>query len=534
MDIVPLIDPYALRQDGSKKLTANWDAGAYTITAEQLTSTDDITAGDSFFASVGAGGSPAYSFTDYPTAGMYYISSGDRLRFATEGVSRLSLNDTQAVFTVPILVPDGSVGAPGFAFADGTNTGIYRVAGGYGVHITNANNLIAKFGDTYNIDFYRSLDLNDENITGTGYIKPDDNNLDDLGDLTHRFRSLYLGTNLTDGTNSLTIANAKAAYDHVSNDGTDHSLLGATAGTATASLALIVDASKDIDMDGGDIFTTGSFTTTAGLYTNQFVAYGDTDTYVSMVTPDRLLFAAGGVQFIDCLEGDKNDNLNFSLSTEDINIKMSANGAANLFNLDGGNATISIGDGGITNYSQFSAVGNYTLYGNAKVTNAVWVGANAVKAPPTKAADFIDHGISGAWEFSDATDDTIVANMRIPYRMDRSVAPTLTISWSSTTQSADCEWQVEYLWRAADEDTTAAADDTLLASTDADAYTSSATAEGMVLTTFTLAAPSATDACLHLRIKRRADLAGDTINGDTTELHGICMSFTSNKLGLAA
>lgn len=48
-----------------------------------------------------------------------------------------------------------------------------------------------------------------------------------------------------------------AAYTHVSNDGTDHSLLGATAGTASASLALIVDANKDIDLDGGDITSTG-------------------------------------------------------------------------------------------------------------------------------------------------------------------------------------------------------------------------------------------------------------------------------------
>jgi len=32
MEIFPLIDPYALRQDGSKPLTANWNAGAYDIT----------------------------------------------------------------------------------------------------------------------------------------------------------------------------------------------------------------------------------------------------------------------------------------------------------------------------------------------------------------------------------------------------------------------------------------------------------------------------------------------------------------------
>lgn len=186
------------------------------------------------------------------------------------------------------------------------------------------------------------------------------------------------------------------------------------------------------------------------------------------------------------------------------------------------------------NYLEVKSDGEINLYGTARVINALWIGAEGVRAPPTtKPATYVEHGIAGAWEFSDATDDTILATMRIPNKMDRSVAPSITLGWSSTTQSAFCEWQIEYLWRSADEDTTAGADDTLLSSTDADASTSSATAEGMVASTFPLVAPSATDICLHLRIKRRADLPADTINGDTVELMGICLSFTSNKLGTA-
>lgn len=195
------------------------------------------------------------------------------------------------------------------------------------------------------------------------------------------------------------------------------------------------------------------------------------------------------------------------------------------------NGIAKLGDGGITNYAALAADGELTLHGTARVLNSIWIGAEGVKAPPTKPATYVDHGIGGAWEFSDATDDTIVANMKISNKMDRNIAPSITLGWSSTTQSAFCEWQIEYLWQSADEDTTAGADDTLLSSTDADASTSSATAEGMVLSTFPLVAPSATDVCLHLRIKRRADLAADTINGDTVELHGICMGFTSDKLG---
>ena len=216
-------------------------------------------------------------------------------------------------------------------------------------------------------------------------------------------------------------------------------------------------------------------------------------------------------------------------------VSFSFDGAALELNLtETGVNALHIGDGGTTDYTEIKADGEINLHGTARVTNALWIGAEGVRAPPiTKPATYVEHGIAGAWEFSDATDDTIIATMRIPNRMDRGVAPSITLGWSSTTQSAFCEWQIEYLWRSADEDTTAGADDTLLSSTDADASVSSATAEGLVLSTFPLVAPSATDACLHLRIKRRADLVADTINGDTVELLGICLSFTSDKLGLA-
>jgi len=185
-----------------------------------------------------------------------------------------------------------------------------------------------------------------------------------------------------------------------------------------------------------------------------------------------------------------------------------------------------------TNYTEIQSDGTVIRHGTARTLNAIWIDSSGLKAPPTKAAEFVDHGLFGAWQFSDAADDTIVANMRIPYRMDRDVAPTFTIGWSTTPTSGNCEWQVEYLWRKVDEDTTAAADDTLLASTDAGGtQAASTTAEGMVMTTFTLAAPHTDDVCLHLRIRRRADLDADTINGADVELHGVCMTFTSNKLG---
>lgn len=188
---------------------------------------------------------------------------------------------------------------------------------------------------------------------------------------------------------------------------------------------------------------------------------------------------------------------------------------------------VNIGDVAGGNYTEIKADGEINLHGTARVTNAQWIGASGVRAPGVKPATWVDLGISGAWEFTDGTDDTVVANMLVPYSMDRTVAPTITLGWSTPVVIGDGVWQVEYLWRAEDEDVTAAAQGTLQVTTAA-----SAVADGLVRSTVTLAAPDVTDYCLHMRIKRRADLGADTL-GDVASLSGICMTYTSDKLGTA-
>lgn len=188
-----------------------------------------------------------------------------------------------------------------------------------------------------------------------------------------------------------------------------------------------------------------------------------------------------------------------------------------------------------THYTAFAADGILTMVGTAMVTNALWLGVQGLKEVPVGlAAAYVNHGVSGAWQFTDGQQDGVAGNIRIPNRMYRTTAPTLTIGWSSTATEKKCEWQIEYVWRAADEATTANPDDTLLSSTDAGGTSeSSDVAEGLTLTTFTLAAPDASDACLHFRIRRIGDDAvNDTLDADA-ELHGLCMNYTSNKLGTA-
>lgn len=191
------------------------------------------------------------------------------------------------------------------------------------------------------------------------------------------------------------------------------------------------------------------------------------------------------------------------------------------------------GDG--TNYTEIKADGEINLHGTARTSNAVWIDAGAIKAPGAKPATEIAHGTleTPAWQFANqavaGNQETISFDMRVPNRMDRSVAPTLAIGWSANGVSpGNCKWQLEYLWTSADEDTTAAAQETLTVTT-----TASATSDGLKLSTFTgIDVPSATDACLHCRVTRLSADASDTI-ADTVELHGVCLDFTSNKLGTA-
>ncbi|GAH00563.1 unnamed protein product, partial [marine sediment metagenome] len=171
--------------------------------------------------------------------------------------------------------------------------------------------------------------------------------------------------------------------------------------------------------------------------------------------------------------------------------------------------------------------------GTARVINALWVDAGSLKAPGLKPATMVPHGVleTPAWQFAnqaqEANEEMISFNMRIPNRMDREVAPTISVGWSADGISpGNCEWQLEYLWTALGEDTGNDPQEILTA-----IGTAVATPDGLVVTTFTgIDLPDALDACIHGKIKRLSAGGNDTI-ADTTELHGVCMNWTSDKLG---
>lgn len=188
---------------------------------------------------------------------------------------------------------------------------------------------------------------------------------------------------------------------------------------------------------------------------------------------------------------------------------------------------VDIGDG--TNESKFDTAGILTMAGTAKVKRDIWLGADGFNVPGTKPAALVDYGIASAWEFSDGTDDTLYTRVKLPDDMDKSVGMTLSIGWSTPTASAgNCRWQIEYLFRQANEAMDAAADATLVNN-----FAASGTAKGLTVSAIgTTAVPNSNDVCLTMRIKRRADEAADTL-GEDNHLHGICIEYTSNKLGTA-
>jgi len=163
----------------------------------------------------------------------------------------------------------------------------------------------------------------------------------------------------------------------------------------------------------------------------------------------------------------------------------------------------------------------------ARKYRSIWLNVDGLKAPGVKPATKIDYGIGDAWEFTDGTDDTVVGKIDLPLDMKKDEDMNILIGWSTPTANAgNCIWQVEYLFRQENEAMDAAADATL-----SNTVAASAVANGLVVSDIGwTAVPNVNDKCLSVRIKRRADLAGDSLNEDN-HFYGICFVYTSNSRG---
>lgn len=111
-----------------------------TLSTATLTSTVPIV------TPVGSAGAPAYTFTGDTTTGMYRVAAND-LGFATNGTQRLHMSISGVVATVPFIAPDGTASAPSFSFTNNVGSGMYRV-GADTIGFTTASTLKLSISDT--------------------------------------------------------------------------------------------------------------------------------------------------------------------------------------------------------------------------------------------------------------------------------------------------------------------------------------------------------------------------------------------------
>jgi len=337
--------------------------------------------------------------------------------------------------------------------------------------------------------------------------------------------SLTVANNVDIGNFTLT-ANG-LTVDGTITDGTASLLAGALSGVTTfasAPGASSTITTAEVSYFGGalilpEIAMAGSGTNYFGTIKNSLYIRGvDQDAILAFSNSD--ITASAGITFDRA-----NDHMDFKDAQEyTFDDDVVITGPLSVIGIT------SLGDGGTTHYTAFAADGLQTMAGTARVVRDIWVPFNALKAPGTKPATFKEWGISGAWEFSDGTDDTVVFNIKFPYDMDKSVAPVICVGWSTNTAvtSETATWQLEYLYTAPGEDTTAAAQATITIDSNAVAQ-----ADGLIIATFpAMAVPGSTDICLHGRLKRLGAGGNDDLT-DTAELHGVVMQYTSDKLGTA-
>jgi hypothetical protein len=176
-----------------------------------------------------------------------------------------------------------------------------------------------------------------------------------------------------------------------------------------------------------------------------------------------------------------------------------------------------------------AADGELTQYGTARTIKYRWIPAEAIQTAGTKPASktLNDNGYS-VISFADNLEKEVQFNFKVPEDMDLSAASYLCVGWSSPATSETCDWDLTYLITALNDTTEAAG------TNDQEDGTSSATANGLVQTSFTFAGATftANDVCVHCKLMRDGDDANDTL-GDIAELHGVMFKYYSNKLGEA-
>lgn len=179
------------------------------------------------------------------------------------------------------------------------------------------------------------------------------------------------------------------------------------------------------------------------------------------------------------------------------------------------------------NYTEIAADGEITLYGDARVTDYIQIGAGAARAPGVSPATYVVHGVDGAWEFAKDSDKEVSLNFTLQKGTDRSVAFKYIIGWSCAANTGNVKWELQYLWRKLDEDTSSTTPDETVTQTVA----VSSVTNGYQFTILDMAVlPDADDRYCATKLTRIGTDAADTAD-DVTHFVGVGILFAKNKIG---
>ena len=184
------------------------------------------------------------------------------------------------------------------------------------------------------------------------------------------------------------------------------------------------------------------------------------------------------------------------------------------------------------------------LRSTSRVYQIDCVRATEFDLPTANPAVLDEYGIGSVCEFTDATQDVVLAEYRVPLGMDIAadpndsttvlVQPYIQLHWSAPTADptgdvVNVRWRLRYKWLSTDV-TTDLTDASYEATTDTTVNVNTY-AKGLVETNIQLSGMNPLDDRLHLQITRVGDATQDTNNGQDANLFDACLYFVIDKLG---
>lgn len=151
--------------------------------------------------------------------------------------------------------------------------------------------------------------------------------------------------------------------------------------------------------------------------------------------------------------------------------------------------------------------------------------ASGIQAPGSNPAKYIDHGLSGAWEFSGTIDECVSTAFALKNKMDRTAASRIKIGWCCPATVDSVRWKLEYLRVGADQySASTTPDETITIDTPV-----SEVVGGYTNTVFELSnTPATTDIATFVKLTR---LGSEDSVAAVAHLIGMVAQYTSNKCG---